>query len=84
MAHHHTHHRGGARSCSRRDSTQRSRPEQPSAIAWPGTSRIGPAPNREARVPKVAGQGRIRAPRRDPDCWGRLQLILSRLIGGRE
>ncbi len=47
------------------------------------TSRIGPPPTREGWGRKAAGQGRDRARRRDPDCWGRMQLIVFRLIGGR-
>jgi hypothetical protein len=85
MPHHrHIHHRGAMRRCFEHDQVHpRSRRERPNALGWRGTSRIGPAPNREARTSEAAGQGRDRAPGRDPDCWGRLQLILSRLIGGR-
>ena len=53
------------------------------ASAGPGSSRIGPPATREARLQQAAGRGRDRGQRRDPDCWGRLQLTLSRLIGGR-
>ncbi len=49
----------------------------------PGTSRTGLPPNREARVPEGAGQGRDRGQRRDPDWWGRMQSVLLCLIGGR-
>lgn len=47
-----------------------------------GTSRIAPLPIREARGCEAAGQGTSRAVSKDPDCWGRLVLILLRLIGG--
>jgi hypothetical protein len=77
-------HRGDARPSNEHDHVhQQSRQERSGAHTNRGTSRIGPAPTREARTHEGAGQSRDRAPGRDPDCWGRLQLILSRLIGGR-
>ena len=47
-----------------------------------GTSRIAPLAIREARGHEGAGQGADPVRREDPDWWGRLILILLRLIGG--
>ena len=85
MPHHrHIHHRGATRRCCELHQVhRRSRQERPGVLAWLGASRIGQPPNREVRGREDAGRGRDRASGRDPDCWGRLQLALSRVIGGR-
>jgi hypothetical protein len=62
---------------------QRPRPERSCAHARRGTSRIGQPAVRDPRGHEPAGRSADPESRRDPDCWGRLQVILSRLIGGR-
>ncbi len=59
------------------------RPRRSDATRKRGSSRIAPAPIREPRGGKAAGQAGSPGDSKDPDCRGRLAIKLLRLLGGR-